>query len=449
MLVSTSCDFTNAIEIFNKSGTALATASSTSSAFAPKTASDWKTETISLNQFLGQPNVQVAFVTTNDYGNNLYLDNVRIVTGDYTDLTLVALKTPSPVLCVNNPTPVVTVRNNGSTLISTITISSSVNGGTVTTQSFSGLQLDTGDEQDFTLSAWSLNAGTNVISITVLNPVNVSDVNPADNTLNLNEVVNTSRDIIPMRQNFDASFPDWTIVSPASQMKWVATATNKNTSLEYNAFANSSIGDQAWLVSPVLDFSKALKSSLFFDISYAKSTTGNDQLQILSSTDCGLTFPDIVFDQTGDQLAEGNDTNSSWAPQLSSDWKRRFVNLDALVGNPQSRLAFVVTNDHGNNLFIDNIELFIDDDPNPVSISTLYSVYDNFQTNFKIRFNLPETELVRLQIFSTLGQLVVDNLLPETLNQTYSIDMSGNQAGIYIVRLQMGNQLSTAKVYVP
>jgi hypothetical protein len=57
--------------------------------------------------------------------------------------------------------------------------------------------------------------------------------------------------------------------------------------------------------------------------------------------------------------------------------------------------------------------------------------------------------MVRLQIFNTLGQVVVDNELPETLNQTYSVDMSGQQAGIYILRLQMGNQLGTAKVYVP
>jgi len=165
VLVSTGCDFSQAVEIFNKSGTALATANSTSSAFAPRTASDWKTETISLNQFLGQPNVQVAFVSTNDYGNNLYLDNVRIVTGSYTDLALVALKAPSPVICVTQPTPVVTVRNNGSSIISTIAISASVNGGTVGTQSFSGLHMDTGQEQDFTLSAWSLNAGNNAINI--------------------------------------------------------------------------------------------------------------------------------------------------------------------------------------------------------------------------------------------------------------------------------------------
>ena len=463
VLVSTSCDVNNAIEIFNKSGTALATASSTSSPFTPKTASDWKTETISLTPFLGQPNVQVVFVTTNAYGNNLYLDNVRIVTGDYSDLALVALKTPSPVICVNNPTPVVTVRNNGSSLISTITISSTVNAGTIAMQSYPNLHLDTGDEQDFSLGAWSLNAGSNTIGITVVNPANANDVNPDDNTLNLSEVVNASENTIPLRQSFDGNYPDWTIVSALSQMKWVATSTstNRNTSLEYNSFANSSIGNQAWLVSPVLDFSKVLKSSLFFDVSYAKSTEGNDHLQILSSTDCGVTFPNSVFAQTGDQLAYGlptnnptstNSTNSSWTPQLSADWKRQYVNLDALIGtlgNHQSRLAFVVTNDHGNNLFIDNVELFVDDNSNPATIQSDHLVYYNAdRSDPKVTFNLPEKETVRLQIFNTLGQMVSDEELPDILNQTYHFDLAGNP-GVYIVRIEIGTQLSTTKVFIP
>ncbi len=99
VLVSTNCDFSNAVEVFNKSGTALATVASTTDSYVPGGASDWKTETISLSQFLGQPNVQIAFISTNDYGNNLYIDNVNIVTGSFTNLSLVGVKNPSPVSC--------------------------------------------------------------------------------------------------------------------------------------------------------------------------------------------------------------------------------------------------------------------------------------------------------------------------------------------------------------
>ena len=89
-------------------------------------------------------------------------------------------------------------------------------------------------------------------------------------------MLNTAQDVIPIRENFDSNYPDWTNITE-DQMKWVATSINNNTSLEYNAFANLNIGSKAWLVSPVLDFSKARKASLFFDLSYAKSSNGTER----------------------------------------------------------------------------------------------------------------------------------------------------------------------------
>jgi hypothetical protein len=316
------------------------------------------------------------------------------------------------------------------------------------TKTFSNLQLAPGQENDFTLDPMMLTAGNNVLTIDLQNPNDTPDVNPADNSLSVNLVLNTSKDIIPIRQNFESDYSAWTVVSQGTQMKWVQTPINNNNSLAYNAFTNASLGDSAWLASPVLDFSKAMKASLFFDVSYATHSTGTERLRILSSGDCGVTFQNVLFNQTGDQFSATN-SESLWIPRDSSDWSRKYVNLDALVGTGKVRLAFVVTNGHGNNLYLDNIEIFIDDNQNPVSVSPLYSVYNNYQTIFKITFNLPEKELVRLQIYNTLGQVVVDNLLPETLNQTYDVDLSGQQAGIYVVRLQIGSHLRTAKVFVP
>lgn len=39
---------------------------------------DWKTESIDLSEFDGRPFVQIAFVNFNGYGNNLFLDNIKI-----------------------------------------------------------------------------------------------------------------------------------------------------------------------------------------------------------------------------------------------------------------------------------------------------------------------------------------------------------------------------------
>jgi hypothetical protein len=45
-----------------------------------------------------------------------------------------------------------------------------------------------------------------------------------------------------------------------------------------------------------------------------------------------------------------------------------------------------------------------------------------------------------------LGHIVSDNLLPDTLNQTYTIDFPEESRGIYVVRVQTATSLGATKV---
>jgi len=76
VLVSTDCGSTwNTV--YDKLDPALATAAATTSAFTP-TASQWRTDTVNLNTYLGQQKVYVNFHAISGYGNNLYLDDINI-----------------------------------------------------------------------------------------------------------------------------------------------------------------------------------------------------------------------------------------------------------------------------------------------------------------------------------------------------------------------------------
>ncbi|WP_338763686.1 choice-of-anchor J domain-containing protein [Bernardetia sp. ABR2-2B] len=77
--VSTDCGATwQPTAIYEKTGDALATVTpSSTAAFFPTAASNWRRETASLNAYLGQ-SVKVRFVTVNANGNNLWIDNIRI-----------------------------------------------------------------------------------------------------------------------------------------------------------------------------------------------------------------------------------------------------------------------------------------------------------------------------------------------------------------------------------
>ncbi|MFL5753505.1 MAG: T9SS type A sorting domain-containing protein [Bacteroidia bacterium] len=74
--VSTNCGL-SWTTVYSKAGATLATAPTTTNEFFP-TATQWRTETVSLNAYAGQANVLVMFEGTSDYGNDLYVDNVNI-----------------------------------------------------------------------------------------------------------------------------------------------------------------------------------------------------------------------------------------------------------------------------------------------------------------------------------------------------------------------------------
>ncbi len=363
-----------------------------------------------------------------------------------TDINLISIDSPSPVFCLTSTAPVIAVKNVGSDVVKSFKIISTINGKS-TVQIISGLTLSSGEQRQFTLQNSNFTVGSNALSITVSEPNGFTDATPSNNTRSLNLVVNTSTDIIPLRQNFDGSYDkDWIIISQGKAKKWTSIASNKNLSLAFSAFADAVIGEESWLVSPTLNLSKNSKASLFFDVSYATHGSASDELKVLSSTDCGLTFSKAEYDKSGEELS-GLISTSSWAPTTDKDWTREYINLTSLTGNDKTRFAFVFTNGNGNNLFLDNIEFFTDDNADPVKVDAPYSIYSS-SSEFNITFNLSERQDVRLQIFNMIGQVVVDHQLPDILNQTYEGDLRLQTSGLYIVRMQIGNQFYSTKVLV-
>ena len=447
ILVTSTCNFNSPTVIFSKSGEALSTSPTTYNSFSPVTPSQWNTEVISLNQFIGQ-SIQIAFEATNANGNNLFLDNVTIFTGNRLDISFNGLDSPSPVSCVTNPSPVIRVKNIGTIPVSDFRAEVSINGGATQSQTIS-IPVNSNEEKTITLNTINLSEGNNIISIALTQPNTSSDQFPQNNSGTFNRTISNSRDIIPLRQPFDTnSKTAWSIVSQDQQAVWTSASTNYSNSLTYASFSNINNGDESWLVSPILDLSKLSEAGLFFNTSYAKSIKGYESLRVLASKDCGVTFTDIIYDQSGSSLSNTN-SDVSWIPTTVDDWKKRYINLDKWIGYPTVRFAFVATNGNGNNLYLDNIEFFIDDNPNPVSVesSSPYIIYGGLTSDVKITFNLAERQDVRLQIFNTIGQVVTDNFYYDALNQTYTIDMTDKTTGIYIFRAQIGNQFSSTKVY--
>lgn len=453
VVVLTNCaDIYHGTEVYSKAGDTLRTAPGTTQPFVPSGPDQWRKEFVDLSAFVGSDKVQIAFIGINNYGNNLYLDNINLFTEETTDAVLLSLTTPSLVTCQGQLSPHILVQNAGSTELTEVTVQFQLNGGTPQTLNVTGLNLSFGQEEEIALPAMALAEGLNTLDVTLQNPNGAPDFNPDNNAKTYRWVVNQHEDRIPLRENFDGTFePEWTIINPdPAGMEWQPVNTNFGVSLFFNAYNNAAVGDEAWLVSPVLDFSSANEATLLFDVSYATRNGRRETLSILASTDCGTTYREIAY--TFPQVSAAD---QDWFPSGETDWKRDVaVNLGSLAGEENVRIAFVARNQNGNNLYLDNIEFFVSANPPAIEIGDLYTVYGYDLTqpelsDLRISFNLPERQNVRFSIINATGQTETDGILTDVLNQTYPLNLPERlPPGVYFIRVHIGDRFYTTRILV-
>ncbi len=87
--------------IWFKGGSDLATASTTQDSYVPS-ADEWITERISLNELNGISDVHLAFVNWSGWGNNLYIDNIKIVVPSYSTPTESFFYTPYDTISIGS-----------------------------------------------------------------------------------------------------------------------------------------------------------------------------------------------------------------------------------------------------------------------------------------------------------------------------------------------------------
>jgi len=459
VLTDCSTDVDGLTPVYDKSGATLATVSTGSPAFVPVSQDQWRREIVDLRGYIGQSRVRLAFYAVNGRGNNLYLDNVSVVTSITEDVAVTAITDPAPVRCETGTIPAITIRNDSAVPVTSLVVTTMLSGAPVATQAFDAIDgFDAGVEMTFTLSALTLAEGANKLKFEVTMPNGYTDIVPADNSMTWSVLVSTVTDQIPLRENFnDGTFGDrWATINPMGGAGWKSTSTNYDQSLYVNSSAGPTTGDQAWLVSPLLDLSAATTASMFFDLSYGYVSGSNSRgiqgkLQVLASSDCGVTYSHELFSKTGDDLSTSAAAKTG-VPVSLDFWKRVYINLDELTGLSNVRIALVYTNDRGSSIYLDNIEFYLSDNPTPKSTdNNLFMVYGTdlaSAADFYVTFNLAQRQPVSYQLVDTMGKQVMQEDLTGVLNQTYRVEPAGVTSGVYIFRLYLGGAVYSTKVYV-
>lgn len=435
---------------YRKFGTRLETAAPTLDEFTPTSNEQFRTELFNLASFQPLGKVRISITSKNAFGNNIYIRNIRILPTEEFNYSAKVdqILVPNPISTGDHEEEVVRVTNTGNLPLSKFLISRTSNNTAPETYLVSELALAPNAQVEVGFPN-STAAGKNQLSYSLTEPN--FDQNPKQTQLLSRYHLEVSEAIqVPWRQSFNnsSSLNPWSTINPeGDQTAWTLTPiANGNGVNNVARLENGTDQNSYWLGSPLFSLSASRQASIFFDLA-AGQVNAATSMSLLASNDGGLTYS-TVWSEIGPELA----TVSTGAanPNSPGDYIRKYVNLTEYAGPEAAdvRLAFVLTvaGEANDPVYLDNVELFLSANPDPVIPAQGSSVlYPNPATDyFNLAFNLPNQEDVTIQIIAATGQVVHEVNYPGTLNQTYTFSTDLFRTGVYIIRIS-SNSLQEMK----
>lgn len=364
VLVSNNCG-ANWVWVYAKAGDNLATGSSTTLVYSAPAAEDWRSEKITLaGNILSTGQIIIAFRNTGGYGNNIFLDNIRIYQQKNRDIFPAAVLSPANIECASFiNVPKIVVANNGQHLIKSFKVGYSVNNEPLAYKSFSQT-IAPGDSLIVSLDTILANPGNNSLKVFTYNPesaLGIGDEWTQNDTINKTFVVNTVVEA-PLMEGFeDSTFTPkgWQIINTDVANTWTrkAPGSKSNFAAFIDNYSKDFTGLSDALKTPAVKVQGADSVIISFDLAHKNYNGAFDQLKLKVSTDCGNTYS-IVFDKSGSELATAGSSDIAYETPIAEDWKNQRISLDSSYAAGGTIIAlFENTSDYGNNIFIDNITI--------------------------------------------------------------------------------------------
>ncbi len=432
----------------------------------------WRNETVNLTPFLipGKSMI-VKFRNTNAFGNNLFVDEVSITTSTLPtrDARALAITNVRPVLCGGTSiSPSFTFGNNGKDTLTSLKINFRLDNGAVTTLSWTGTlaRLQTDTRALGTLS--NLTAGTHVLTVYTSDPNGLADQVPSNDTLTLSLQV-LAPVLPPVRESFENAVfppPNWVVVKGGSAYSWERTTRAAKDGVASAVIRNyrfSSNGTHDDLYAPLVQLSAPDSVFALFDLAhvtaqYPGSTSIQlDTLEVLLTQDCGLTFKS-VYKKWGDALQTNGDRNFpavypaddtvGFVPNVPGLWRGDSINLSPYLAgsNGTFQLVFHNTSSHGNNTYLDNVNISSLTLPAKLK-SQGYLVAPNPTTGqLTVRHYLPPVTLKGLEVITPSGQVIIQRVYNGNALSTIPIDLSHYANGIYSIRMQYTDKVIVTRI---
>jgi hypothetical protein len=372
------------------------------------------------------------------------------------DAAAKSINVPLQRICSPTFSPVITVRNPGATTITALTIKATLDNGTAFTTNWTG-SLASLKETNVTLSAITVPAeGTHTLNVEISSPNGSTDENKTNDVLTLAFQYYQAL-TPPYKESFEnATFPpvSWDIVNPDKNTTWERTtvaAKTGNASVVMRNYDYKANGQKDYLRLPLMNIISGDSAFMTFQLAAAAVTdtgTANnpfDTLEVLVSKDCGATFTSLYKKGGKDLLTVLKPDSVAYVPK-STEWRKDSVNLTSFINAGQILLAFVNTNEHENNVYLDDVNVYTYT-ASAVLKEKGFLIAPNPTTNrFTIQFYPYPTFVKGINVFNSQGQRVASQQLNAPGSSGYTFDLTGMASGVYMVQIVLGDGIITRKV---
>ena len=260
-------------------------------------------------------------------------------------------------------TPTVTITNVGKSLLTSLSVGLILDGANIGTNSFTGLSLKLLETKNLTLSLpLTPSPGIHTLQVYTFEPNGAADQRTSNDTASI--TFNILQELIlPNVEGFEsAAFPPpggWSLFNPDGEVTWSRTTGAQKSgaaSMKFAAFDYNSKGQQDILKSPKIDLAGADSVNINFDIAYSQySAAEKDSLQIIYSTDCGVTWLPTSYNKGGQSLSTtGAFVAAAFSP-TPGQWRNESISIPTCGLTTHSiMLGIRAVTDYGNNIYVDN-----------------------------------------------------------------------------------------------
>ncbi len=355
----------------------------------------------------------------------------------------------------------VTLKNGGTTTLTSAKIYYRVDNGTNAVYSWTG-SLAAGATTPVTLPAIAITTGGHVIYDSVASPNGGADINVGNNKSGAySHVYNSTGTALPISADFETA--------GAVPANWVTYDANGNGANFYVVKANTgTLGHKGsnyaiyhnnynypaneanYAIIPAATIPAGAKALNFY-VAYCqyKSALTDDKLEVVYSTNCGTSWTSI-WSAAGAALASRLATDSNFLPKSDLEWAGK--SIDATSVPAGAMVAFRATSQYGNNLYIDDVTFRT----GPLAVGNVITnsqvtLYPNpAKESASLDFNLSKGGKVVVNVLDAVGRTVAvaADATMQLGAQHIKVATANLAAGVYNIAIQTEEGTITQRLSV-